>query len=48
MAPKLTAVAHPHDADTFASRLEKCIRRSDKVKRIRAFAVQMGRLTAAP
>ena len=31
--PEFAAVAHLHDADTFASRLEKCIQRSDKAKR---------------
>jgi len=32
VAPKLTAVAHLREADTFAARLEKCIARSDKVR----------------
>jgi hypothetical protein len=33
VAPKLTTVAHLHEGDTSAARLEKCIQRSDKVKR---------------
>jgi len=32
VAPKLTAVAYLHEADTFASRLEKCIARSNTVR----------------
>lgn len=32
VAPKLTAVAHLHEGETFAVRLEKCIARSDKVR----------------
>jgi hypothetical protein len=33
VAPKLSAVGFVRDADTFASRLERCINRSEKVKR---------------
>jgi hypothetical protein len=33
VAPKLSAVGFVRDADTFAARLEKCINRSEKVKR---------------
>jgi hypothetical protein len=32
VAPKLSAVAHLREGDTFAARLEKCIARSDKVR----------------
>ena len=33
VAPKLSAIGFVRDADTFAARLEKCIARSDKVRR---------------
>jgi hypothetical protein len=33
VAPKLSAVGFVRDADTFASRLERCLQRSEKVKR---------------
>jgi hypothetical protein len=32
VAPKLTAVAHLREGDTFASRLDRCIERSEKVR----------------
>ena len=37
IAPKLTAGAHLHEGGTFATRLEKCIARSDKVGRVPRF-----------
>jgi hypothetical protein len=33
VTPKLSAVGFVRDADTFASRLERCLQRSEKVKR---------------
>jgi hypothetical protein len=38
IAPKLTAVAHLREGDTFASRLEKAIQRSNGAKLIEARA----------
>ena len=33
VAPKLSAVGFVRDADTFASRLDRCLARSDKVRK---------------
>jgi hypothetical protein len=39
--PKLTAVAHLHEGDTFAARLEKAIEKSNGARLIEAHAVEV-------
>ena len=41
VAPKLTAVAHLSEADTFATRLERCLERSNRARLIEARAVEV-------
>ena len=41
VAPKLSAIGYVREADTFATRLERCIERSNRARLIEARAVEV-------